>query len=173
VDVFAAIDSRSSAARLMQPGPTREDLDRILDAAGRAPDHGRLKPWRLVVLDESGKVKFAHAAAAAKRVRLPSLSDEQLAAERDKLLRSPTIVIVGCAVREHPKVPEIEQISAAAAAAQNLFLAAHALGYGVMWKTGAAAYDPGVKAAVGLQMRDHIVAIMHLGTRVPERNGPQ
>ena len=136
VDLFTAIDSRASAARLMQPGPTPADLDRILQAAGRAPDHGRLKPWRLLVLDEPSRDKFARAAAAAKRVRLPSLSDEQLSAERDKLLRSPTIVIVGCAVREHAKVPEIEQISAAAAAAQNLFLAAHALGYGVMWKTG-------------------------------------
>jgi nitroreductase len=173
LDLFTAIDSRSSAGRLMPPGPTPADLDRILDAAGHAPDHGRLKPWRLLLLDETARGKFARAAAAAKRVRLPSLSDEQLSAEREKLLRSPTIVIVGCAVREHPKVPEIEQISAAAAAAQNLFLAAHALGYGVMWKTGAAAYDPGVKDAVGLQAQDHIVAIMHLGTRVPERNGAQ
>ncbi len=173
MDLFTAIDSRASAARLTQPGPTSADLDRILDAAGRAPDHGRLKPWRLLVLDEPSRDKFARAAAAAKRVRVPSLSDEQLAAERDKLLRSPTIVIVGCAVREHAKVPEIEQISAAAAAAQNLFLAAHALGYGVMWKTGPAAYDAGVKDAVGLQPRDHIVAIMHLGTRVGEGNGPQ
>ena len=54
---------------------------------------------------------------------------------------------------------------AAAAAAENLFLAAHDLGYGVMWKTGAAAYDAGVKAAVGLSNEDHIVGIMHLGTR--------
>ncbi len=173
MDLFTAIDSRASAARLTQPGPTPADLDRILDAAGRAPDHGRLRPWRLLVLDEASRDKFARAAAAAKRVRIPSLSDEQLSAERDKLLRSPTIVIVGCAVREHAKVPEIEQISAAAAAAQNLFLAAHALGYGVMWKTGPAAYDAGVKDAVGLQPHDHIVAIMHLGTRVGEGNGPQ
>ncbi len=70
-------------------------------------------------------------------------------------------------------MPEIAPISAAAAAAQNLFLAAHALGYGVMWKTGPAAYDAAVKDAVGLQPQDHIVAIMHLGTRVGEGNGAQ
>ena len=105
------------------------------------------------------------AAAQAKRARLPSMTDEQFAAERQKILRSPTIVIVGCAVREHPKVPHIEQVIAAGAAAQNLFLAAHDLGYGVMWKTGAAAYDPDVKALFGLRAQDHIVAIMHLGTR--------
>jgi nitroreductase len=66
----------------------------------------------------------------------------------------------------HPKVPEVEQLLASGAAAQNLFLAAHALGYGVMWKTGPAAYDAGVKASVGLTPADHIVGIMHLGTRV-------
>ena len=80
---------------------------------------------------------------------------------------SPTIVVVGCTVRrEQTKIPEIEQVIAAAAAAENLFLAAHDLGYGVMWKTGAAAYDAGVKAAIGLNTLDHIVGIMHLGTRL-------
>jgi nitroreductase len=166
MELLAAIDSRSSAARLAQPGPSPEDLDRILDAARRAPDHGRLKPWHLVVLDETSKERFAAAAAQAKRTRLPSLTENQLAAEREKIMRSPTIVVVGCAVRENQKIPEIEQVSAVAAAAENLFLAAHDLGYGVMWKTGAAAYDPGVKALVGLKPQDHIIAIIHLGTRL-------
>jgi nitroreductase len=95
------------------------------------------------------------------------MSDEQFAAEREKITRSPTIVVVGCTIRrEQTKIPEIEQIVAAAAAAQNLFLAAHDLGYGVMWKTGAAAYDPDVKATIGLGADDHIVGIMHLGTRL-------
>jgi nitroreductase len=166
MELFAAILSRSSAARLAAPGPTPEHMNRILEAAGHAPDHGRLKPWHLVVLDEASKERFAVAAAAAKRARVPSLTDEQLGAERDKILRSPTIVVVGCALRENPKVPEIEQVIAVGAAAQNLFLAAHDLGYGVMWKTGAAAYDPAVKAVVGLEARDHIVGIIHLGTQL-------
>jgi nitroreductase len=87
-------------------------------------------------------------------------------ADRDKMLRSPTLIVVGCSVREHPKVPEIEQIVAAGAAAENLFLAAHGLGYGVMWKTGPAAYDADVKATLGLEPSDHIVGIMHVGTRL-------
>jgi nitroreductase len=165
MELLAAIESRTSAARLVGPGPTPEHLTRILAAAGRAPDHGRLKPWHLLVLEGATRERFAEAAAQAKRVRSPHLDDGQLAAERDKIMRSPAIVIVGCTVRDHPKVPHIEQIAASAAAAQNLFLAAHDLGYGVMWKTGPAAYDPGVKAVVGLRPEDHIVAIMHLGAR--------
>jgi len=166
MDLIEAIDTRSTAGRLSAPGPSAEDLERMLGAARRAPDHGRLKPWHLVVLDESSKERFAAAAGEAKRRRTPALTDEQVMAERDKILRSPTIVVVGCAPREHPKVPEIEQVIAVGAAAQNLCLTAHALGYGVMWKTGPAAYDPEVKAVVGLKPGDHIVAILHLGTRL-------
>jgi nitroreductase len=167
MELLAAIDTRSSAARLTTPGPTPEHLIRILGAAGRAPDHGRLRPWQFIVLDGDVRAKFASAAASAKRIRVPTMSDEQFAMECDKVARSPTIVVVACTVRRaQTKVPEIEQIVAAAAAAENLFLAAHDLGYGVMWKTGAAAYDPGVKATVGLDANDHIVGIIHLGTRL-------
>src|SRR5258708_6236144 len=163
MELLTAIDTRTSAARLTQPGPTADHLALILGAAERAPDHGRLRPWRLIVPDAELREKFSFAAAAAKRIRLPAMSDEQFAAEREKIARSPTIVIVGCAVRrEQTKIPEIEQVAAAAAAAQNLFLAAHDLGYGVMWKTGAAAYDPDVKAAIGFGPADHIVGLMPL-----------
>jgi nitroreductase len=167
MDLFAAVQTRSSAARLEEPGPTSEELRRLLEAAARAPDHGRLRPWRFIVLEGAVREAFTTAAAEAKRRRLPAMTAEQFAAERDKLGRSPAIVVIGCAVnREQTKIPEIEQVVAVGAAAQNLFLAAHDLGYGVMWKTGAAAYDSAVKAAVGLETDDHIVAIMHLGTRV-------
>jgi len=165
MELLTAIDTRSSAARLTQPGPSPEHLSRILDAAAHAPDHGRLRPWRFIVLEDESREAFAAAAAEAKRVRLPDMSAEQVAAEREKITRSPTVVVVGCTVRRQTKIPEIEQITASAAAAQNLFLAAHDLGYGVMWKTGAAAYDAAVKATVGLAPDDHIIGIMHLGTR--------
>jgi len=167
MELFAAIDSRSSSGRLTDPGPSPDQLERLLHAAARAPDHGRIKPWRFIVLENAVREAFTAAAALAKRVRLPDMTEEQLAAEREKMSRSPAIVVVGCAVnREQTKIPEIEQVVAVGAAAQNLFLAAHDLGFGVMWKTGAAAYDAAVKATVGLRPDDHIVAIIHLGTRL-------
>jgi nitroreductase len=167
MELYSAVETRTSAARLAEPGPSPEELDRLLQAAGRAPDHGRLKPWRFIVLTDTLREAFTAAAAEAKLVRLPAMTAEQLAAEREKMNRSPTIVVIGCAVnRAQTKIPEIEQVIAVGAAAQNLFLAAHDMGYGVMWKTGAAAYDPAVKATVGLRPEDHIVAIMHLGARL-------
>jgi nitroreductase len=167
MELTTAIDTRASAGRLTEPGPSRQELDRILHAGARAPDHGRLQPWRFIVLEGALRHTFIQAAAEAKRARIPAMTDEQLAGEREKIGRSPTIVVVGCAVnREQTKIPEIEQIAAVSAAVENMFLAAHDLGYGVMWKTGAAAYDPHVKATVGLKPDDHIVAILHLGTRL-------
>jgi len=167
MELLTAITTRSSSARLTLPGPNAADLATILGAAAQAPDHGRLRPWRFILIDAQLRDKFAQAAAAAKRLRLPSMSDEQFSAERAKVVASPIIVVIACVVqREQTKIPEIEQITATAAAAENLFLAAHALGYGVMWKTGAAAYDPGVKAELGIRSDDHIVGIMHLGTRL-------
>jgi nitroreductase len=167
MELFAAIQTRSSAGRLAEPGPTSAEVARLLEAAERAPDHGRLKPWRLTVLDGAVREAFTTAAVEAKRARLPAMTPEQFASEREKMNRSPTIIVVGCAVnREQTKIPEIEQVVAAAAAVQNLFLAAHDLGYGVMWKTGVAAYDAAVKKTIGLKADDHIVGIMHLGTRL-------
>jgi nitroreductase len=167
MELRVVLQTRASAARVAEPGPTPEQLEQLLQAAARAPDHGRLRPWRFIVLEGAVREAFTTAAAEAKRLRLPDMTAEQFAAERDKLSRSPSIVVIGCAVnRVQTKIPEIEQVVAAAAAAENMFLAAHDLGFGVMWKTGAAAYDSAVKATVGLKPDDHIVAIMHLGTRV-------
>ncbi len=166
MELFDALMSRASAARLVAPAPTPEQLARILAAAARAPDHGRLKPWRLIVLDDALRTAFAAAAVAGLRRRQPASNDDQLRVEGEKIWRSPTVVVVGCVIAaDNDRIPAVEQLLAAGAAAQNLFLAAHGLGLGVMWKTGPAAYDDGVKAAIGLNPADHIVGIMHLGTR--------
>jgi nitroreductase len=167
MELFDAINSRVSAGKLAEPGPTPEQLDRLIETVSRAPDHGRMKPWRVTIVNGAKREGFATAVAEARRARLPNMTDDQIVSERDKIRRSPSIVVIGCAVKkDNPKVPEIEQVVAVAAAVENMFLAAHAMGFGVMWKTGPAAYDDRVKAAVGLTPDDHIVAILHLGTRV-------
>jgi nitroreductase len=166
MELFDAIDTRSSAARLTGPAPTAEQFARLIEAAGHAPDHGRMKPWRFIPVNGAAREPFAIAAANARRVRMPNMTEEQVELEREKVRRAPSILVAGCAVQDNPKVPEIEQVVAVGAAVQNLFLAAHALGYGVMWKTGPAAYDPQVKTTLGLAPSDHIVAILHLGTRL-------
>jgi nitroreductase len=164
MDVLEAIDRRSSALRLSEPGPAREDLERILSAGGRAPDHGRLSPWRFVVIEGKARAVLGEAMAEMRRKKAPPPSEEELAREREKPFRAPMIVTVAARVTVNENVPEIEQVVAVGAAVQNMILAAQALGYGAMWRTGAAAYDPDVKQALGLEPRDHIVAFLYLGT---------
>jgi nitroreductase len=167
MELFDAIVARSTAKSLTGPGPTPAQIALLLEAADHAPDHGRLKPWRFVAVDGAARETFANAVAESRRDQNPGFTDEQLALEREKIRRSPSILVAGCVVRKDiPKVPEIEQVIAAGAAVENLLLAATELGIGAMWKTGPAAYSARVKAAVGLAADDHIVAILHLGTAV-------
>ena len=167
MELFDAIASRSTAKSLTGPGPTTEQIARLVEAAGRAPDHGRLKPWRFIIVDGADRESFANAVAQARREQMPNFTDEQMELERAKIRRSPSILVAGCVVRKDlPKVPEIEQVISVGAAVENLLLAATDMGLSVMWKTGPAAYNAGVKAAVGLAADDHIVAILHLGTEV-------
>lgn len=167
MELLAGIESRTSAAKLGEPAPTREHLECIINAGLRAPDHGRLRPWRFVVLEGAARAKLGDAMADMLRAKVPDVTADQLASERNKSMRAPVIVAVAAKIAKG-KIPEIEQVLAAGAAAQNMFLAANALGYGVMWKTGGAAYDPKVKALLGLAPEDHIVALLYLGTTTAE-----
>lgn len=163
MDTLAAIASRASALKLAAPGPTPEQLEAILGAGVRAPDHGRLSPWRFVVLDGEGRNVLAAAMTDMRRRLSPEAEAEEAEREGLKAMRAPTIVAVAAHTAPPGKVPEIERIVAVGAAMQNMILAAHALGLGTMWKTGPAAYDVGVKKALGLAAEDHIVGFLYLG----------
>ncbi|HEY8540623.1 MAG TPA: nitroreductase [Steroidobacteraceae bacterium] len=163
MDLLEGIRNRTSALKLTEPGPTREHIQKIIEAGTRAPDHGRLRPWRFVVLEGDARKKLGDAMAALLREKFPDATESQLAAEAAKPFRAPTIIAVGAKITKG-KIPEIEQVCAVAAAIQNMFLAANALGYGAMWKTGTAAYASSVKALLGFAPEDHIVGYLYLGT---------
>jgi nitroreductase len=166
MDALELMLSRESAMKLQSPGPSAEEMDQILASAVRAPDHGRLRPWHFVVINEGQRAAFGALLGDSLRRRNPSVSDTELQRERDKAFRSPVIVAVAAKVQRGHKIPEVEQIASASAAAQTIMLAAPALGYGVAWKTGAPAYDPVVKTALGLSAEDDIVGFLYIGTRI-------
>jgi nitroreductase len=165
MDALDLMLSRESALKLESPGPSAEELARMFDSAVRAPDHGRLRPWQFVVIGEGQRAAFGALMADSLRRRDPTVSDAELQRERDKAFRAPVIVVVGAKVRKGHKIPEIEQLASASAAAQTIMLAAPALGYGAVWKTGAPAYDPTVKTALGLNEDDDIIGFLYIGTR--------
>lgn len=168
MDALAAIRSRRSTGRLVEPGPTERDLATILEAAASAPDHDELRPWRFIVLAGDDKGAFGEVLADAYDARCEAEGVEALDAkrekERTKLGRAPTVLIVAAVRRDTSKVPWEEQQASASAAAENALLAATALGYGSMWRTGEPCYDEGVKRALGLGPDDGISGFLYLGT---------
>jgi len=179
MDLLMAIETRASALKLGEPGPDAKDLERILKAAARAPDHGKLAPWRFLILEGAGRHVLGEAMAAAKRSKSPQATEPDLDMEREKALRAPLIIVASARITDRgDKIPAIEQIVAVGAAIENMILASNMLGYGTMWKTGPAAYDPGVKAALGLDAAEEIVGFVYIGTtvtpgkpRAPELDG--
>jgi len=161
--VLTALIGRVSPLRLVDPAPANADLDQILAAGVRAPDHGRLRPWRFLLIRGDARHRFGDVLAESLRRRKEDLSESALQTEHDKALRAPLIIVVVAAVRGNAKVPVIEQIVSAGAAAQNMLLAAHALGFGGFWRTGDAAYDDPVKQSFGLGADDQIVGFLYIG----------
>lgn len=164
MDVLTAINSRVSAARLTEPGPSVEQLEIILGAGVRAPDHGRIAPWRFVVLAGKDRDILAKAMIARIKRTQPNLAPEEAEREGLKVQRAPTIIVAAAKTGIPGKIPDVERILAVGAATQNMWLAIHALGLGAMWKTGEPAYDGAVKTALGLGVSDHIVAFLYVGT---------
>jgi nitroreductase len=168
--------TRRSARSLAEPAPDAASLELILASAVRAPDHGRLRPWRFVVVRAAARAHLGELLAAQLQRQHAQVAAETLERERSKAFRAPLIVVVGADVNSAVKIPVIEQVLAAGAAAEAMMLAAVALGFNAMWKTGAAAYDDTVKQALGFEPHDAIVGFLYLGTEAgppaPEAPSP-
>jgi nitroreductase len=162
---------RRSVSALADPAPADEELELILDAALRAPDHGRLRPWRFVLIRGPAREAFADRLVAAVKKRDPSASQSLLDRYRAWPLRTPMIIGVGAVVRANHAIPEVEQILSAGAAAMNMLNAIHVLGYGGIWVTGANAYDPEINAALGFHMPDRLIGFLSVGTPIRVTTG--
>jgi len=110
MDSLEALNSRSSAKTYGENAPSKEELAIVLQAAVRAPDHGRLRPWRFMLIQGDQRRKFGDILAVAALRRTPGLSEGDLQRERDKALRAPLIIVVACRTVSGTKVPVIEQI---------------------------------------------------------------
>ena len=176
MDALEALHTRASAAALEEPAPNDDQLAAMLKAAAHAPDHGLMRPWRFIVVRGDARVRLGEVMAEATRLREPNATAEAVERDRNKPLRAPMLVVVAAKPRERRGVPQVEQLLAAAAAAEHVMLAAHALGFGAMWRTGDAAYDDRIKAALGLEPGDAIVGFLYVGTPkvpIPARPRPE
>jgi nitroreductase len=134
----------------------------------QAPNHHLVQPWRFVILSGAARERLGNIMADSLRGLKPDAPEAALNAERAKPLRAPVLIAVGVDKPSDPKVVEIENICAAAAATQNMLLAAQAVGLAAMWRTGPAATDPKVKAFLGLAPDQHLIAFVYVGYPLTE-----
>jgi nitroreductase len=158
---------RQSVNLLQEPAPEGAELDLILDAALRAPDHGRLRPWRFVLIRGPQRAAWADRVAEAIAARDPANATALSERYRAWVERTPLIIAVGAEVQAGHKIPEIEQMLAAGAAAMNMLNAVHMLGYGGMWVTGLNAYDPAINKLLGFEAPSRLVGFVGVGTPRP------
>ena len=175
MDSIELLRSRYSASKLGAPGPSAEAVEAMLEAAARAPDHGRLHPWRLILIEGDARRSLGKILAESLARRNPLAGEQVLAREREKALRAPLIIVVATRCDRSGKTPIVEQIVSAGCAAHSLMLAAFAQGLGAFWRTGEAAYDEAVKGALGVGSDDLIVGFIYVGTDTggaPSRSRP-
>ena len=158
------LTERVSHASLGLPAPSQDELDTIIRAGMRAPDHAMLRPWHFVIVE--GERRDSLGVVLNESLKLRGVTDEtQLNKARRGPLRAPVIIAVLLKFKEHPKVERNEQIGSAAAATYAMSLAANALGFGSMWRTGLYATDPHVISALGGGEKDEVIGFLYLGTR--------
>lgn len=154
-----------SPKRLRDPGPDPEQVEKILTAAGAAPDHGQLTPWRLVIIPPERRHLLADAFAEALVERDAEATEEQIREAREKAHRGPFLVMVIARLDPAlgPTHPQ-ERLISAGCAVQNMLLAAHAMGFGAGLSSGRALYSRQVRLLFGLADEEQPLCFVTVGT---------
>src|SRR5437764_3587544 len=140
MSIFETIKNRRSIGKMTEQRPTRQQIERMLEAATHAPNHHKVEPWKFFVL--AGEVRRelgqVMAEALAERLALAGTAHDKVSAmldkERTKLLRSPVVIVVAAEQPKQAKVLAIENIAAVATAVQNMLLVAEEMGLACMWR---------------------------------------
>jgi nitroreductase len=166
-DVLPFLLKRRSVKPVLMtaPGPTAAQLDQILTAAARVPDHKKLAPWRFIIFEGDGRARFGDAlAAACQSEEKEPPSAMRLETERRRFMDAPLVVGVVSRVTPVTGAPEWEQILSAGAACFNLCLAANSLGFASNWLTGWYSYSPAIKAHLALAENERVAGFIYIGT---------
>jgi nitroreductase len=153
-----------SANSLAEPGPSPAELELILRAAARVPDHKKLVPWRFILFQGEARAEFGKLLAEVCAAEETDAGAFRLENEAKRFLRAPVVIAAISRVVKNPAAPEWEQILSAGAACQNLNIAATSLGYGVQWITEWCAYSEGVRKALRLAENERVAGFVYIGT---------
>lgn len=156
---------RSASAKAMgEPGPDDAQIAEILRIAVRVPDHGKLTPWRFILIAGDERGRLGDVLAKRWKAFNPGHGEAIVEEQRCTFLRAPVVIAVVSTAVEHVKIPLWEQVLSAGAVCQNMLIAATALGFGCQWITGWPAYDEEVLAALGVGEGEKIAGFVYLGT---------
>jgi len=171
VSARASLETLSLMARrrstkfafLAEPGPSPAEIDTLIRLAARAPDHGKLGPWRFVVFEGEGRARAGEAIAAVIAGD-DGVTPDRIAFEKKRFMTAPVCVMVVSATHTPHKVPEWEQQLSSGAVCYGLLIAAHAMGYAGTWLTEWVTYDERGRAALGLSAHERIAGLVFLRT---------
>lgn len=163
-------------AQIKGPAPDQAELEAILTASVRVPDHGKIAPWRLVVyrgdICKTLGETFLEIALKAN----PEMTDAAREAELVRFTRAPLVVAVISTAAPHAKIPEWEQVLSAGAVCMNMLFAANAAGYVANWRTEWISYDAAALAALGVKPEEKVAGFIHIGSSdfpTPDRPRPE
>ena len=151
------------AAKITEPGPTAEELEIILRCATRVPDHGKLTPWRIQVIQGEARADVGRIWGDVFKRKNPDATEEQIQFEYERPTRAPLMLAVSTKI-ENDRIPVWEQVLSGAAVCQNALIAAHALGYHSQWLSEWPNYDEDVKSRMGLELEDRFLGFIYIGT---------
>lgn len=172
MQLYEAIHGRRSLPQLGLPVPDAAQLQRVFAAAGRAPDHRLLRPWRYLVVSGAAREALGELFLRAIASTDPARAASDAAKLRQMPLRAPMILVAILSLHDHPTVPDWEQWLSLGASVQNCLLALHGEGFAGMWRTGDVASHDVVRAGLGLAANEHIGGFIYVGTPLGSKAAP-
>ncbi len=163
-DLLQLLKTRRSvlSRNLSEPGPDKSQLQTILEIACRVPDHGKLEPWRFIVVEKDARLKLGKKFAKIQQKHC-DLTPEQIKAEQNRYSYAPTVIAVVFSPVEH-KTPVFEQLLSCGAVCQHINLASLALGFNSQWVTNWCSYNKKAQKELGLMPHESIAGFIHIGT---------
>ena len=164
------------AFQMKEPGPTKAEIEEILTLATRVPDHGKLAPWRFIVMTGDERQRISLALSKIARAERPDLSEEMIKVEETRFTRAPVVIAVVSTAAPHVKIPEWEQLMSAGAVCLNMVISANALGYVSNWLTEWMAYSEKAYEIIGVKPGEKVAGFVHIGSTdfpVTERPRPE
>ncbi|HET6469169.1 MAG TPA: nitroreductase [Geminicoccaceae bacterium] len=176
MDAIEAILGRRTVpqVKMGEPGPDETALRTILEAGTAAPDHGRLRPWRFLLVRGAARERLGELFVQGLLAEQPEASPAEIEKQRTAPLRVPLLIVLVARTDPKSHIPVVEQLASTATAGYSILLATHALGFAGKWSTGRNAYNDTIRRGLGLGTDDAILGFLYIGSQaVPQAPSPR